>query len=384
MRKVTTINLNNNACQVDEEGYELLRQYLDDAARALANNPDREEILSDIEQSIADRCRVALGLHKSVVSTEEMRRILMEMGPVIGGGRDAPPRADANATDGSAADSGTAGYASQSGRMARLYRILDGARWTFTGVCNGLAAYASVDVTWVRTAFVVLAVFTGGFALLAYGVLVFVLPVARTPEELAAAHGHPFSAQELVDRVKQKHEDLRASRSARREQRRAHRRGHHREQHFRAADPAVASHSPGPAARVAGGVMLPVFTVLSAGWFAVMLVAAFLAWQLWNQPALHWPPASMHLAQLPHWLPLVAVVAVYALFALPIGAGRRAAAYYANGGSHRGWADAWSGLLWFALVALVLVAAWNALPQLQALLHDVLDSPPPAMHLAWR
>jgi hypothetical protein len=130
--------------------------------------------------------------------------------------------------------------------------------------------------------------------------------------------------------------------------------------------------------------MLPVFTVLSAGWFAVMLVAAFLAWRLWNQPAMHWPPASMHLAQLPHWLPLVAVIAVYALFALPIGAGRRAAAYYANGGRHGGWADAWSGLLWLALVALVLVAAWNALPQLQMLLQDLLRWPSPATHLAWR
>ena len=56
MRKVTTINLNNNAYQIDEDGYEALRAYLDTAARALANNPDREEILSDLEQAIADKC----------------------------------------------------------------------------------------------------------------------------------------------------------------------------------------------------------------------------------------------------------------------------------------------------------------------------------------
>ncbi len=34
MRKVTTINLNNNAYQIDEEGYDALRTYLDNAARA--------------------------------------------------------------------------------------------------------------------------------------------------------------------------------------------------------------------------------------------------------------------------------------------------------------------------------------------------------------
>lgn len=370
MRKVTTVNLNNNAYQVDEDGYELLRRYLEDAERALASNPDRAEILADIEQAIADKCRLALGQYKTVVSTDEMARILKEMGPVVG----------AAAEPSSASGAAAPADGSASAGNGRLYRILDGGKWTFTGVCNGLAAYATVDVTWVRTAFILLAVFTGGFGLLVYGVLVFLLPVARTPEELAAAHGHPFSAQELVDRVKKKHEDLRASRSARRAERRAR-----REQHFHAHAPAgPRSPPPGPAARVAGGVMLPVFTVLSAGWFAVMLVAAILAWHLWSQPAMQWPPANMHLAQLPRWIPLGAVVAVYALLALPIGAGRRAAAYYANGGNHRGWADAWSGFLWIALVALVLLAAWNALPQLQALLQDVLDWPAPALHLAWQ
>jgi hypothetical protein len=66
MRKVTTINLNNNAYQIDDDGYDALRGYLDNAARALAGNPDREEILADLEQAIADKCRLTLGAHKTV------------------------------------------------------------------------------------------------------------------------------------------------------------------------------------------------------------------------------------------------------------------------------------------------------------------------------
>jgi hypothetical protein len=57
---------------------------------------------------------------------------------------------------------------------------------------------------------------------------------------------------------------------------------------------------------------------------------------------------------------------------LPIGAARKTAQYYANGGRAHGWADAWSGLLWIALVAVVLIAAWAALPQLQEFLRDAL------------
>ena len=84
MRKVTTINLNNNAYQIDEDGYDALHAYLENAARALSNNPDREEILADLEQAIADKCRLTLGAHKTVVSGAEITRILQEMGPVAG------------------------------------------------------------------------------------------------------------------------------------------------------------------------------------------------------------------------------------------------------------------------------------------------------------
>ena len=40
MQKVITINLNGNAYQLDETGYEALRAYLDQAGARLAGNPD--------------------------------------------------------------------------------------------------------------------------------------------------------------------------------------------------------------------------------------------------------------------------------------------------------------------------------------------------------
>jgi len=195
MRKVTTINLNNNAYQIDEDGYDALREYLESAERALASNPDRAEILADLEQAIADKCRLALGTYKTVINTAEIERILKEMGPVAGSTDDAP--ADSTAT---ASPSGsTAGAGS---RTRRLYRVREAQKWS--GVCSGLAAYAAVDVTWVRVAFVLLTIFGGGLGLLLYIVLVFVMPIATTPEEIAAAHGQPVNAQELVDRAKKK------------------------------------------------------------------------------------------------------------------------------------------------------------------------------------
>jgi phage shock protein PspC (stress-responsive transcriptional regulator) len=369
MRKVTTINLNHNAYQIDEDGYEALRRYLEDAERALANNPDRAEILADLEQAIADKCRLVLGQYKTVVSAAEIERILKEMGPVV-----ASAEESAEGSDPAAAGPALA----TSPRPRRVYRILEGKFWT--GVCNGLAAWAGVDVMWVRLAFVLLTIFSSGFWLVVYLVLIFVMPVAETPEELAAAHGQPFNAQELVDRVKQKHEEFRADRAERRA-----RRGRRHHGHWFAAEPTapgVPPRAPGPASRVAGNLMLPVFTVLSAAWFVVMAVAVFMVWHNYEHTGFDWPhgPWGHHL---PLWVPLVVMLVVYALLALPIGAGRRAAVYYANGGRHYGWAAAWSGLLWLALVALLLATAWMAMPQLRDMLHDVLDWPERTWVAGW-
>ena len=82
MLKVVTANLNGNAYQIDETGFEALRGYLETARAGLAHNPDCVEILTDLEQAIGDKCDTFLGQHKNVVSEAEMAQILREMGPV--------------------------------------------------------------------------------------------------------------------------------------------------------------------------------------------------------------------------------------------------------------------------------------------------------------
>ena len=65
MQKVISINLNGNAYQIDESGYAALVAYLEVAEQQLKDNPDRAEIVADLEQAIADKCRGFLGPHKA-------------------------------------------------------------------------------------------------------------------------------------------------------------------------------------------------------------------------------------------------------------------------------------------------------------------------------
>ena len=246
----------------------------------------------------------------------------------------------------------------------------------WAGVCSGLGAYFGVDAVWVRVLFVLLTIFTGGVWILIYFAMCFIVPIAETAEERAAAHGAPFNASELINRVKKNSSEFRY-RGPRMS--RGPRMGRHSSwwaphaTNNAAAPSAV--HSPGYAARVTGGILLPVMTVLSAIWFAGMLVAGIAFWHMhmaWGDG--QWPHGHHGWTSgPPHWVAVVALVAVWAIIAMPLAAGRRAALYYANGGRPHGWADAWAGLLWCAMVCALIYFAWQFLPGVQEGLRNLLN-----------
>ncbi len=146
------------------------------------------------------------------------------------------------------------------------------------GVCNGLAAYFGVDPTIVRLVFVVLLFLSGGLIAIAYLVLMFIIPEAKTPEERAAARGLPFNAQELVGQAKRHYADLKDSHQRWRERRRRDkerefwsRRGRrgYEPPHSRPFDQPQSGYG----ARVAAGIVLPLIGVVSAALTVACIVA---------------------------------------------------------------------------------------------------------------
>ena len=154
MRTVITISLNGNAYQLDAGGYEAMRAYLHVAEQRLAGNPDQGEILADLEQAIADKCRRYLGPHKNVVSAEEVAEVLREMGPVdgdageaahpgagLGGGLGAGAAAGGlGAVGGSSGTENGVGGATTGDPAARGWGLGGGAGGTDGGFGAGVAA----------------------------------------------------------------------------------------------------------------------------------------------------------------------------------------------------------------------------------------------------
>jgi phage shock protein PspC (stress-responsive transcriptional regulator) len=390
MQKVITVSLNGNAYQLDEDAFACLSRYLDQSAAALAGNPDKAEIIADLEQAIGEKCRRYLHSHKTVVTGTELQQIIAEMGPVDGdpgpAAADSQTAAGANfAGSGAAGATGSAGSADAPPPFVsrRLYQISDGA--VLSGVCNGLAAYFAVDVTLVRAIFIALFLVTGGVALLGYVVLMFVVPYANTSEEHAAARGVPFNARALVERAKKKYSQFANGpewRGTRAEWRREWRRmrAEWRFERRRMRDewrsqwrygrggppPGAGGGRPAPVSYVAhivAGTILAILGIVSAiftvGWVLVLLslitTGALLGWTL---------PHGI-----PFWASLIALSVLYLCVAWPIKAIRHAA-YASVGAYHGAWVDAWNGIIALAIGATLVWYGFHHVPEVRELFNE--------------
>lgn len=168
MQTVIQVGLSGHSktFQLEEEAYKALQAYLERSRARLKRDPDHEEVLRDLEQSIGEKLGQSLRGESRVINRREMDVVLDEVGAV-------------NTGNGDTADT------EPFGRPRRLCRIEEG-KWFF-GVCQGLAAYSGIAVEWVRSIFVIVSVFTGGIPILIYLVLMFALPVVRTCDEYNAS-----------------------------------------------------------------------------------------------------------------------------------------------------------------------------------------------------
>ena len=68
-----TVMLNRSTLQFDEAAFQRLEQYLADARRTLEGNPDRDEILADLEQAVADQCTRRVAAGTTIVTLAELQ-----------------------------------------------------------------------------------------------------------------------------------------------------------------------------------------------------------------------------------------------------------------------------------------------------------------------
>jgi phage shock protein PspC (stress-responsive transcriptional regulator) len=357
MQKVVNISLNGIAYQLEEPGYNQLRSYLERAEARLADSPDRTEVMADLEQAIGEKCARVLGPHKTVVNEAEIAKILEEMGPV--------ESAEEKAA-GTPADGATATATSYMGPQPRkrLFNIREGAMWA--GVCNGIAAYINVDVTWVRIAFALITIFSWGGMILVYIAMAFIVPTANTAEDRAAAFGMPFNTEELIGRAKKNFEkfgaDYRWRREWRRQQRHWNRQWNQMSEQVRQAT-ANAAPQMGHTARAITGALLPIVAIVGAVLFVAWILA--LISLVTQHTVFGWG--------LPHGMPLWVGILILLLAYVAISAPLKMVRHGGNPapGYHPGW-GALHALIWIGFTVVFFWLAYTFFPGVRELVDQLM------------
>lgn len=244
MKQKHDVSIAGIAFQLDDEGYLLLDNYLSQIAAIYKNNPDGAEVLADIEGRI---CELILERQPAdrPVPIELLRHIVEQLGMPDSFPEETIPTSNSHISNCQEQENASAQTDSQSHTSSnisgentantqsrlnqpqtdmprRLYRNAENAR--IGGVCSGLGTFFRVDPIVFRLCFLLplpltmlvavipgISAMTGFFGVLfaisivAYPLLWFAIPMARTPRQKLEMRGEAITATTIQKSVQKGH-----------------------------------------------------------------------------------------------------------------------------------------------------------------------------------
>ena len=382
MQRVVSINLDGNAYQVEENGYNALFAFLDAAETSLQDSPDRAQRLADLERAIAAKCQALLNPHKTVVTSSEVDRLLVELEPARAQPAAEPAAASSQSSSTSsssssssssstssapASDGSSSSGSHSSGSTAsgfghphrRLFQIREGAM--ISGVCVGLSEYMHIDVTIIRILFAVFALASSGWGLLVYGVLMFIVPRVDTRAEASVGtpasagpyewpwdkhgwpwdkHGWPWDQPGWDDKAKRDWKE--ASQQF----------GEHFRDRGREWRAAGMEHHPWP---IFGTLSMIVFLMFGFFWLSFWTRGHFF---------FGWP----FFWGFPHWFGIIFFFMMLRFVFMPFRSRWYGYGAYPYAHPHHAWASMWNGLAWFIVMIFAVWFAYRYIPEV----HDLI------------
>jgi len=196
MKKTLSITIGGIVFHIEEDGYEILKNYLDGINAHFSEYPDSKEIISDIENRIAEIFLSYLKNNNQVITAENVDRLVEKMGKLADFGAEEPQGIGKEEPQEEDFYKYVTPPSNESLGYKKIMRMEH--KKILGGVCAGIAHYFSIDPLWIRL-FFILTLFSGGisidldffdeelnfsigfFIFLGYLVLWVILPVSKEP-----------------------------------------------------------------------------------------------------------------------------------------------------------------------------------------------------------
>jgi phage shock protein PspC (stress-responsive transcriptional regulator) len=197
MNKTFNINLGGYPFSIDEDAFDYVQHYLKTIEKHFSSSEGCDEILYDIEVRMSELFQEHLK-GRAIISMKEVDEVIRIMGKPEDFGAD--PLEEYHYTG------RKSGESTRIHTGKRLFRNPDDKK--LAGVCSGIAAYFGVeDPIWIRLIFAA-SVFMGGFGLITYGILWFLVPEAVTSGDKLSMRGEPATIENIAKTVEKELSDL--------------------------------------------------------------------------------------------------------------------------------------------------------------------------------
>jgi len=181
MKKTINISLAKQKFILEEDAYTRLTNYFEEIKKHLGQDVDGNEVIEDIEASIAEKFKKVINKNKEIITLSDVEEIIKVMGT----------EEDFNR------EMGTEDKKENKSKRRKLYRDPDTA--IFGGVSGGIAKFFNLNIIVVRLLFIVLTFFSKGFGILLYIILWITVPKAKTAYQKLEMYGEEPTIDTLKD-----------------------------------------------------------------------------------------------------------------------------------------------------------------------------------------
>jgi phage shock protein PspC (stress-responsive transcriptional regulator) len=185
MNKTIIINISGVIFHIEEDAYEMLKTYMNEVKQHFASYKDNFEIITDIENRIAEMFSdLLVKENKQVIVLSDVNLIISRMGN--------PSDFEAEEED----EQHQPDFEKTTER--KFFRDMEDR--VIGGVCAGIGHYFNIEAKWIRIAFLILLIFKG-FGLIPYLLLWIVIPKANSRTERMEMKGEKINLQAFQKNV---------------------------------------------------------------------------------------------------------------------------------------------------------------------------------------